>query len=92
VTLAAGLRPSVGTTGDSYDNALTKTINGLSKTELLRAVGVPDDERAVEWETCKWVHWYHTTRLHSAIGMMSPAEYEALYSAREQAVDRLAHR
>jgi len=90
--LAAGLRPSVGTTGDSYDNALAKRMNGLYKTELIRAVGVPDDERAVEWETCKWVHWYNTTRLHSAIGMMSLAESEALYYAQEQPVDRWAHR
>ena len=65
--LAAGIRPSVGTTGDSFDNALSESLNGLYKTELIWALGVQDDEIAVEWETCKWVEWYNNRRRHGAL-------------------------
>ncbi|WP_423782819.1 integrase core domain-containing protein [Ferrimicrobium acidiphilum] len=90
--LAAGIRPSVGTTGDSYDNALAESLNGLYKTELIRAIGICDDEIAVEWETCKWVDWFNNRRLHSSIGMMSPVEYEALYYAQRKSGNHLIDR
>jgi len=90
--LATGIRPSVGTRGDSLDNALSESLNGLYKTELIKAIEVQDDEIAVEWETCKWVEWYNNRRLHSSIGMMSPVEYEALYNDQMKSVDHLVHR
>jgi putative transposase len=90
--LAAGIRPSVGTTGDSYDNALAESLNGLYKTELIHAIGICDDEIAVEWETCKWVDWFNNRRLHSSIGMMSPVEYEALYYAQRKSGNHLIDR
>jgi putative transposase len=90
--LAAGIRPSVGTTGDSYDNALAESLNGLYKTELIHAIGICDDEIAVEWETCKWVGWFNNRRLHSSIGMMSPVEYKALYCAQRKSGNHLIDR
>ena len=90
--LAAGIRPSVGTTGDSYDNALAESLNGLYKTELIHAIGLLDDEIAVEWETCKWVDWFNNRRLHSSIGMMSPVAYEALYYAHWKSGNHLIDR
>jgi putative transposase len=90
--LAAGIRPSVGTRGDSLDNALSESLNGLYKTKLIKAIEVQDDEIAVEWETCKWVEWYNNRRLHSSIGMMSPVEYESLYYDQMKSIDHLVHR
>lgn len=72
----AGLDCSVGTTGDSYDNALAESVNGLYKTELVHRQTwrtVTDLEIA----TFQWVDWYNTRRLHSAIGNIPPTEYEA---------------
>ena len=69
-----------------------KSLNGLYKTELIRAIGICDDEIAVEWETCKWVDWFNNRRLHSSIGMMSPVEYEALYYAERKSGNHLIDR
>ena len=69
-----------------------RASNGLYKTELIWALGVQDDEIAVEWETCKWVEWYNHRRLHGALGMMPPVEYEALYYAQMQSGDQLVLR
>jgi putative transposase len=73
-----GAVPSVGSVGDSYDNALAETINGLYKTELIRG---PDQGpwktiEEVELATLSWVHWYNTQRLHSHTGDIPPDEYE----------------
>jgi len=75
----AGALTSIGTVGDSYDNAMAESIIGLYKTECINKegpwVGVDD----VELATSEWVHYYNTHRLHSSIGYVSPIEYEAAY-------------
>jgi putative transposase len=82
-----GAVPSIGTVGDSYDNALAETVIGLYKTELIRGPGqgpwrtVED----VELATLGWVHWHNTTRLHSYLGDLPPAEFEAAFYAAHQA-------
>jgi len=75
----AGIRPSVGTVGDSYDNALAETINGLYKNELVYNLGPWKSIQALELAAMNWVHWYNNKRLLSAIGYVTPAEYENLY-------------
>ena len=76
----SGVIASVGTTGDSYDNALAETVNGLYKTEVVDYLkqqwqGVND----VELATLEWVDWFNKTRLHSTIGYVSPFEFEKRY-------------
>ena len=75
----AGAVCSVGSRGDSYDNALAETVNGLFKTELIRRRGPWRSLEHVELATAEWVDWWNHTRLHSAIGDVPPAEYEANY-------------
>ncbi|WP_201549609.1 IS3 family transposase [Psychrobacter sp. Pi2-1] len=75
-----GVIASVGTTGDSYDNALAETVNGLYKSEVIHYLkqnwtGVND----VELATLEWVDWFNRTRLHSTIGYVSPFEFEKRY-------------
>jgi len=82
--MQAGVEPSVGSTGDSYDNALAETINGLYKTELVRKKGPWKTVEALEWETLNWVHWFNQTRLLEPIGHIPPAEFEALYECSQQ--------
>lgn len=68
-----GIASSTGTVGDSYDNALAETVNGLYKTELIYSqpwAGVTE----VEFATMNWVHWWNTTRLHEALGHRTPIE------------------
>jgi putative transposase len=72
----AGARPSVGSTGDSYDNALAESIIGLYKTELVHRHGPWDDGYHLELATLEWVDWYNHRRLHSACGDRPPSEYE----------------
>ena len=67
---------SVGSKGDSYDNALAETVNGLYKTELIRRGGPWRSVEDVELATLRWVTWWNTERLHSACGYLPPAEYE----------------
>jgi putative transposase len=75
-----GIAPSIGTVGDAYDNGLMETINGLYKAECIRTtVFHPGPFRTiadVEFATSSWVDWYNHRRLHSTLGMMTPAEYE----------------
>ena len=68
---------SVGSTGDSYDNALAEALNSLYKAELIRNQGPWEDIDAVELATAEWVHWFNAIRPHSAIGMRTPSEHEA---------------
>lgn len=75
-----GASASVGTVGDSYDNALAETVNGLYKAELIHAKRVWESTEAVELATMGWVHWWNTTRLHEALGYRTPAEVEAAYT------------
>ena len=76
----AGIQPSVGAVGSSYDNALAESINGLYKTEVIRRRGPWRDVNAVEIATAEWVDWYNTRRLHEyAGGDLTPAETENAY-------------
>ena len=77
----AGLEPSVGSVGDSYDNALAETINGLYKTEVIRRRGPWRNLEAVEFATLEWVDWFNHRRLLEPIGNIPPAEAEARYYA-----------
>jgi putative transposase len=80
----AGIAGSVGSRGDSYDNALAETINGLYKTELVYHRGPWQGLRDVELATLTWVHWYNHERLFGPLGYVPPAEYEELYSRQHQ--------
>ena len=75
----AGVEPSVGSKGDSYDNALAETINGLYKAELIRRRVPWKTMEAVEFATLEWVSWFNNTRLLASIGYIPPAEAEANY-------------
>jgi len=75
----AGAQPSVGSIGDSYDNALAETIIGLYKTEVIHRRGPWRSLDAVEYATLEWVDWFNHRRLLEPIGNMPPAEREALY-------------
>ena len=75
----AGIAPSVGSRGDSYDNALAETIIGLFKTEVIRRTGPWKNLEAVEFATLEWVDWFNHRRLLEPIGYVPPAEYEARY-------------
>ena len=75
----AGIEPSVGSRGDSYDNALAETINGLYKAELIRRRGPWKTREAVELATLEWVSWFNHIRLLEPIGYIPPAEAEASY-------------
>jgi putative transposase len=73
----AGIASSVGAKGDSYDNALAETINGLYKAELIRRRGPWRTAAEVERATAAWVAWWNNQRLHGSCGRIPPAEYEA---------------
>ena len=75
----AGLEASVGSVGDSYDNALAETINGLYKTELIRRKAPWKNVDAVEYATLEWVDWFNNRRLYGPLGHVPPAEYEWEY-------------
>jgi transposase InsO family protein len=77
----AGIEPSVGSVGDSYDNALAETINGLYKTEVIRKQGPWRSFEAVEFATLEWVDWFNNRRLLEPIGNVPPAEAEARFYA-----------
>jgi len=80
----AGIEPSVGSVSDSYDNALAETIIGLYKTELIRTCGPWRTLEEVEFATLEWIDWFNNRRLHSSIGDVPPAEFEAMfYASRE---------
>ena len=81
----AGAVTSVGSRGDSYDNALAETIIGLYKTELLRRRGPWKGLDQVEYATLEWVDWFNHRRLLEPIGHVPPAEFEATYHQREDA-------
>ncbi len=78
----AGFKASVGTVGDSYDNALAETINGLYKTEVVYKNGPWKGLEDVELATLEWVDWFNKRRLLSSIRDMPPAEFESLYYQR----------
>ena len=82
----AGIEPSVGSVGDSYDNALAETINGLFKAEVIHRRGPWRNLEAVEFATLEWVDWFNNRRLLEPIGNIPPAEAEAAYYAQLEVV------
>jgi putative transposase len=86
-----GAAPSIGTVGDSYDNAMAETVMGLFKTELHRNPAALADNGGpwkglddLETATCAWVSWFNDERLHSELGDFTPAEFEADYGQNSQ--------
>jgi putative transposase len=79
-----GIIGSVGSRGDSFDNALAETVNGLFKTELIKRRGGWRSVEQVELATLEWVEWWNQRRLHTALGARSPAEFEAAYHQDQQ--------
>lgn len=77
----AGVEPSVGSVGDSYDNALAETVNGLYKAEVIWRRGPWRSLDQVEFATLEWVDWFNNRRLLEPIGNIPPAEAEARYYA-----------
>lgn len=75
----AGIERSVGSVGDSYDNALAESINGLFKAEVIRRLGPWRSIDDVEYATLTWVHWFNTKRLLGPIGYVPPLEFEEQY-------------
>ena len=75
----AGIEPSVGSKGDSYDNALAETINGLYKAEVIHRRGPWKTKQAVELATLEWVAWFNHHRLMEPLGYLPPADFEANY-------------
>ena len=83
--ITAGVSASAGTVGDSYDNALAETVNGLYKAELIHSKRLWESTEAVELATMGWVHWWNTQRLHEALGYTTPTEVEAVYTHHQNA-------
>ncbi len=83
----AGAVCSVGSRGDSYDNALAESVIGLFKTEVVRKQGSWRSFEQLELATARWVDWYNHRRLHTAIGDVPPAEFEASYYAHSTTSD-----
>ena len=86
----AGIEPSVGSVGDSYDNALAETINGLYKAEVIHRRGPWRNFETVEYATLEWVDWFNHRRLLEPIGNIPPAEAEELYYAAADNIDMAA--
>ena len=86
----AGIEPSVGSKGDSYDNALAESVIGLFKTEVIRRRGPWRSLEEVEFATLEWVAWFNHIRLLEPIGHVPPAEYEEAYYRSQEAHAELA--
>ena len=80
----AGVEPSVGSIGDSYDNALAETVNGLFKTEIIYPNGPWRNLEEVEFATLEWVDWFNNRRLLGPIGDIPPVEFEQMYYERSE--------
>jgi putative transposase len=80
----AGIEPSVGSVGDSYDNALAETVIGLYKTEVINRRGPWRSLESVEFATLEWVDWFNNRRLLEPIGHIPPAEYEEAYYEKKE--------
>lgn len=85
----AGIAPSVGSVGDSYDNALAESTIGLYKAELINKKGPWRMPEHVELETLEWIDWWNHRRLHEALGHIPPAEKEAMYYDEKEALKTL---
>lgn len=86
----AGIEPSVGSVGDSYDNALAETVIGLYKAEHIHRSGPWRTLEAVEFATPAWVDWYNNRRLFEPVGSIPPAEAETRYRAQTHAARQAA--
>ena len=86
----AGLEPSVGTVGNSYDNALAETMIGLFKAEVIHRLGPWKSADAVEWEALKWVDGFNNRRLLKPIGYITPTEAEDAFYANINTLDKVA--
>ena len=86
----AGIEPSVGSVGDSYDNALAETVIGLFKTEVIHRRGPWRGLEAVEFATLEWVDWFNKRRLLEPIGNIPPAEAEAPFYAQSNELAMVA--
>lgn len=86
----AGIEPSVGSVGDSYDNALAETINGLYKAEVIHRRGPWRSFEAVEFATLAWVDWFNNRRLLEPLGFITPADAEANHYASLDTIQRAA--
>lgn len=86
----AGAANSVGSSGDSFDNALAESTNGLYKTEVIAQKGSMRTALQVELETASWVSWYNQTRLHCYCGDVPPAEFEANWLVLHSGVETAA--
>ena len=75
----AGVEPSVGSVGDSYDNALAESVIGLYKTEVIHHRGPWRNLDEVEYATLVWIDWFNKRRLLEPIGHVPPAEFELMY-------------
>jgi putative transposase len=80
----AQINASVGSVGDSYDNALAETINGLYKTEIIRRRGPWKHIEGIEYATLEWVDWFNNRRLLEPIGNVPPAEFEMSYYQQQE--------
>jgi len=80
----AGIETSVGSVGDSYDNALAESVNGLYKTEVIGRCGPWRSVEEVEFATLEWVDWFNHRRLLEPIGHVPPVEFEAAYYRRQE--------
>jgi len=87
----AGIAPSVGSRGDSYDNAMAESIIGLFKTEVIQRKGPWRHLEAVEFATLRWVDWFNNRRLLEPIGYVPPAEFEARYYEQVAATTTMPH-
>jgi transposase InsO family protein len=81
----AGIEPSVGSVGDSYDNALAESVIGLYKTEVIRRRGPWKNLEAVEFATLEWIDWFNNRRLLEPIGNLPPVEFEEIYYRSQKA-------
>ena len=86
----AGIERSVGSAGDSYDNALAESVIGLYKTEVIRRRGPWKGIDEVEFATLEWVAWYNARRLLEPLGYVPPDEFERVYYNRQTASAELA--
>jgi transposase InsO family protein len=82
--IEAGIRASVGSVGDGYDNAMAETINGLFKAEVIHRCGPWRNLDAVEYATLEWVDWFNNRRLLEPIGNIPPAEFEKAYYTEQE--------
>ena len=83
----AGIEGSVGSKGDSYDNALAESFNGLYKTELIYHEGPWKNADDVEWATLTYIDWFNKKRLHGEIGMVTPSTFEGNYYDQKSLVE-----